>query len=207
VGVMWILLPLCGWAYCWHLILGSRQSQSTRRSHGRDSVGMEKKCSSIFIREVNLETDRGGLWEILCPIIRQGETYAFPRDWDEETAIQYWCHPSHRVHVAIIEEKILGTYFIHENQKGGGSHVCNCGYATHQSNMSHGIGYEMCLHSLELGRSLGYSAMQYNFVISTNERAVKLWQRCGFDIVGTLPGAFESPSSGLVDVFVMFQRL
>jgi RimJ/RimL family protein N-acetyltransferase len=166
---------------------------------------MDKK--GFIIREINLVTDRESLWEILSPIIRQGETYAFPRDWDDETAIQYWCNPSHLVHVAIFENKIVGTYFIHENQKGGGSHVCNCGYAIHQSHMSRGIGNEMCLHSLDLGRSLGYYAMQYNFVISTNDRAVKLWQRCGFEIVGTLPGAFDSPSSGRVDVYVMFQKL
>lgn len=170
------------------------------------------KTGQIQIREFQSgnEVDRGGIWEILCPIIRAGETYAFPRDWNEEIALNYWCQDDHQVYVAIDSNdpnKIIGTYFIHPNQKGGGSTVCNCGYAIHSDTMRRGIGYELCLHSLNLARSLGYYAMQYNYVISSNDRAVKLWQRCGFEIVGTLPGAFVSPTVGRVDVYVMFQKL
>jgi GNAT superfamily N-acetyltransferase len=161
----------------------------------------------VTIREMDRQTDIPFIWEILCPIIRAGETYAFPRDWDEESAIRYWCQEGHTVFVAEKEKQIVGTYFIHPNQKGGGDHVCNCGYAIHGALMSHGVGHLLCQHSLVLARSLGYYAMQYNFVISTNDRAVKLWQRCGFEIVGTLPGAFQSPTSGKVDVFVMYQKL
>jgi L-amino acid N-acyltransferase YncA len=165
---------------------------------------MENK-PGLIIRQKE-SRDLSAIWEILCPIIRNGETYAIPRDWEQETALNYWCDVTHTVYVAELNGKIVGTYFIHPNQKGGGNHVCNCGYATLQTNEGRGIGYEMCQHSLILAKSLGYRAMQYNFVISTNDRAVKLWQRCGFMIVGQLPEAFNSPQHGFVDVFIMFQK-
>lgn len=165
--------------------------------------------NSFSIRQINPLTDQEDLWEILCPILRQGETYALPRDWTKDATLEYWCHISHTVYVLIhnTHQKIIGTYFIHDNQKGGGSHVCNCGYATHQLYRNNKIGYLMCLHSLKIAKELNYYAMQYNFVISTNIYAIQLWQKCGFQIVGTLPNAFLSPTFGHVDVYVMFQKL
>jgi ribosomal protein S18 acetylase RimI-like enzyme len=93
------------------------------------------------------------------------------------------------------------------NQAGGGRHVCNCGYMTHASATGRGVARRMCEHSLEHARSRGYRAMQFNFVVSTNERAVRLWQSLGFQIVGRLPEAFRHPAVSYVDAFVMYQRL
>jgi ribosomal protein S18 acetylase RimI-like enzyme len=102
---------------------------------------------------------------------------------------------------------VLGTYYIRPNQSGGGRHVCNCGYVTASEAAGRGVARAMCAHSLEHARARGYRAMQFNFVVSTNTRAVALWQAMGFSIVGRLPGAFAHPALGDVDAFVMFQAL
>jgi len=101
----------------------------------------------------------------------------------------------------------VGTYYLRANQAGGGRHVCNCGYVTKATASGRGIARAMCLHSLALARSRGYRAMQFNFVVSTNERAVRLWQSLGFEIVGRLPGAFRHPIQGFVEALVMYQTL
>ena len=147
------------------------------------------------------------IWAILHPIIEQGETYALPRDMDRAAALVYWFAPGNEVFVAEAAGQILGTYLFRANQKGGGAHVANCGYMTAPAATGKGIAYAMCQHSLQHARDLGFRAMQFNFVVSTNTRAVALWQRCGFQIIARLPGAFLHPSAGYVDALVMFQNL
>jgi ribosomal protein S18 acetylase RimI-like enzyme len=151
--------------------------------------------------------DHPAIWAVLEPIIRAGETFALPRDLTADAALAFWAAPGNDVFVAHADGAILGTYFIHENQRGGGAHVANCGYATAVAERGRGIARAMCAHSLDYARSRGYRAIQFNMVISTNERAVRLWQAMGFAIVGRLPGAFAHPLHGEVDAFVMFQRL
>jgi ribosomal protein S18 acetylase RimI-like enzyme len=153
------------------------------------------------------EGDADALWSILEPIIRAGETYTQPRDMNRETALAYWLSPSHEVFVAEDNGEIVGTYFLQANQKGGGAHVANCGYITAPRAMGRGVARAMCAHSLNRARERGFRAMQFNFVISTNERAVRLWQSFGFEIVGRLPKAFEHPTLGFVDAFVMYRQL
>jgi ribosomal protein S18 acetylase RimI-like enzyme len=104
-------------------------------------------------------------------------------------------------------ENVLGTYYLRTNQRGGGSHVCNCGYVTAAYAAGRGVARTMCLHSKEQAKNYGYRAMQFNFVVSSNERAVKLWQSLSFEIVGRLPAAFMHPSHGFVDALVMFATL
>jgi ribosomal protein S18 acetylase RimI-like enzyme len=151
--------------------------------------------------------DASAIWAILKPIIRAGETYALPHDMTKDKALAYWTGGDRETFVAEEEGRVLGTYYLKPNQLGGGSHVANCGYATAADASGLGVGRAMCEHSLELARSKGYRAMQFNFVVSTNERAVKLWQSLGFHIVGTLPGAFAHPTQGDVDAYVMYRRL
>jgi ribosomal protein S18 acetylase RimI-like enzyme len=151
--------------------------------------------------------DAAAIWRILEPMIRAGETYALPRDMTRETALAYWSAPGHAIFVAVERDQVLGTYFLQANQQGGGAHVANCGYVTAAEAAGRGVARAMCAHSLDQARTRGFRAMQFNFVVSTNERAVTLWQRLGFAIVGRLPGAFEHPSKGLVDALVMHRRL
>jgi len=151
--------------------------------------------------------DRQGIWKILEPVIRAGETYPLPRDMSREDALSYWFSPGHEVFVAEQEDQIVGTYYLRANQKGGGSHVANCGYMTAPWATGRGVARAMCRHSLAAAAERGFRAMQFNFVVSTNERAVRLWQACGFEIVGRASGAFHHPALGYVDTLVMFRRL
>jgi RimJ/RimL family protein N-acetyltransferase len=151
--------------------------------------------------------DSAALWRILEPTIRAGCTYALPRDLPEAEAIRYWCAPNHEVFVAESAGEVVGTYFLRPNQSGGGAHVANCGYMTAPWATGRGVAKAMGAHSLAHARERGYRAMQFNFVVSTNERAIRLWQRLGFEIAGRLPGAFLHPELGYVDALVMYQEL
>jgi ribosomal protein S18 acetylase RimI-like enzyme len=151
--------------------------------------------------------DDDGIWAILEPIIRAGDAYALPRDWSRETTLAYWHAADHEVFVAEDDGAIVGTYFVCANRLGGGAHVANCGYASAQHAQGKGVARVMCEHSLEHARKRGFRAMQFNFVVASNTRAVALWERMGFAIVGTLPGAFAHPSLGDVDAFVMYRTL
>jgi L-amino acid N-acyltransferase YncA len=151
--------------------------------------------------------DANAIWEILEPTIRAGETYTLPRDMDSEQALAYWFSAEHAVFVAEEGGEILGTYYLRANQKGGGAHVCNCGYMTAAHASGRGVAGAMCEHSLEYARAQGFRAMQFNFVVSTNEAALHLWQKFGFATVGRLPWAFLHPRLGYVDALVLYRRL
>lgn len=153
------------------------------------------------------DTDKDAIWAILKPVIREGETYAVPRTWDRTRALAYWFDSERTVFVAEDEGRILGTYVIRANREGGGAHVANCGYMTAPAARGRGVAQAMCAHSLAVARDRKFKAMQFNFVVSTNERAVAAWKHMGFAVVGTLPGAFDHPRLGLVDAFVMYQTL
>jgi ribosomal protein S18 acetylase RimI-like enzyme len=151
--------------------------------------------------------DRESIWAILEPVVRAGQTYALPTDMFRDEALAYWMSPQHEVFVADQGGDLIGTYFLRANQRGGGSHVANCGYTTAQWAEGRGVARAMCAHSLDHARARGFRAMQFNFVISSNERAVRLWQSFGFEVVGRLPGAFHHPALGFVDAFVMYRLL
>jgi L-amino acid N-acyltransferase YncA len=151
--------------------------------------------------------DSDAIWAILEPVIRAGETYTLPPNMSREEALNYWQSSSHETFVAEDDGQILGTYYIRPNQSGGGSHVANCGYMTAQNATGKGIARAMCMHSLDHARKLGFRAMQFNFVVSTNERAIGLWKSLGFEITGYLPQAFLHPTVGYTDAYVMYRSL
>jgi L-amino acid N-acyltransferase YncA len=152
-------------------------------------------------------SDADAIWAIMEPVIRMGEAYTMPRDLSREGALDYWLSPGHEVFVADEDGCVVGTYCLRANQRGGGAHVANCGYMTAQHAMGRGVARAMCLHSLDVARQRGFRAMQFNFVVSTNERAVRLWSTLGFATVGRLPGAFLHPALGYVDALVMYRAL
>ncbi len=164
------------------------------------------QSDEVTIRPL-VETDLDGVWRALEPVIRAGETYALPRDMTRAEGLAFWTDAAHEVFVAEAGGTLLGTYFLRANKSGGGAHVGNCGYLTDAAARGRGVAALMCAHSLERARTRGFRAMQFNLVISSNETAVRLWQRMGFEIVGTLPGAFAHPALGDVDAFVMYRKL
>jgi ribosomal protein S18 acetylase RimI-like enzyme len=151
--------------------------------------------------------DDEAVWAILEPVFHAGETYPIPRDISREQALAYWHTPGHAVFVAEEDGRIVGTYYLRANNRGGGGHVANCGFMTALHESGRGVARAMCAHSLDEARRRGFTAMQFNFVIASNERAVRLWQACGFAIVGTLPGVFAHPTRGFVDTYVMHRPL
>jgi ribosomal protein S18 acetylase RimI-like enzyme len=160
----------------------------------------------MIVRAVT-PADADAIWGILEPVIRDGETLALPRDMTRAEALASWSLPQHEVFVAEAQGTIAGTYYLRANQLGGDRNVANCGYVTAPWATGRGVARAMCAHSLERAKERGFAAMQFNFVVSSNERAVKLWQSFGFHIVGRLPGAFRHPKLGVVDALVMFTTL
>jgi ribosomal protein S18 acetylase RimI-like enzyme len=131
------------------------------------------------IRAVRKE-DHDAIWQILEPAIRAGDTYPLPRDMDKAEAIPHWTGPDREAFVAEKDGRIIGTYYLRANQAGGGAHVANCGYVTADDARGRGVARSMCEHSLLHARERGFRAMQFNFVISTNEQAIRLWESLGF---------------------------
>lgn len=154
-----------------------------------------------------LASDSDAVWAILEPVIRAGETYTLPREMGRREALAFWFAPSHEVFIAEDSGQAVGTYFLRPNQAGGGAHVANCGYITATAASGRGVARAMCAHSLDRARTRGFRAMQFNFVVAANERAVRLWQSLGFAIVGRLPEAFRHPSLGYVDAYIMHRML
>ncbi len=161
----------------------------------------------LLIRRATTE-DFEQIWPILQAIAASGESYAWPRDVSREQAQALWMGaPGALVCVAEEEGRILGSSYIKPNQLGGGAHVCNAGYAVAEAARGKGVAAALCEHSQALAREQGFAAMQFNFVVASNEAAVHLWTRLGFETVGRLPEAFQHPRLGRVDALVMFKKL
>jgi ribosomal protein S18 acetylase RimI-like enzyme len=161
---------------------------------------------TINIRKTTLK-DRPAIWAILKPIFRAGETYAIDPDITEADALKYWTKGTHTSYIAEQDGQVYGTYFMCPNQAGNGAHICNCGFATHIKSQGKGIARAMLEHSLETAPQVGFRAMQFNFVLASNARAVAIWEKYGFDIIGRIPSAFKHPKNGFVDALVMHKKL
>ena len=154
------------------------------------------------------DTDWPTVWPLLQATFEAGDTYAYSPQSTEAEIHKAWVELPTATYVALdAQGLLLGTYFIKPNQPGLGAHVCNCGYVVSPAAQGQGVASAMCTHSQAEAVSLGFSAMQFNLVAASNERAVRLWQRLGFAVVGTLPRAFRHQRLGLVDALVMFKTL
>ena len=159
--------------------------------------------------EIRLATegDRDAIWNIFHGVVAPGETYAFDPRISREDALAYWFREDTHTYVAAQERHVVGTYILRANQPGSGSHVANAAFMVAPTSRGEGIGRAMGEHCLSEARRLGFRAMQFNFVVSTNEAAIRVWKQLGFKIVGTLPGAFRHPQNGYVDAYIMFRSL
>jgi L-amino acid N-acyltransferase YncA len=151
--------------------------------------------------------DYEAIWSIFHEIVSLGETYAFAPDTTRQEAIEIWIEKPTATYVAELDGQIVGTYYIKPNQPALGSHVCNCGYMVPSQARGRGIATAMCEHSQFEARRLGFRAMQFNLVVSTNEAAVRLWRKLGFKVVGIVPKAFNHTKLGFVDACVMYKWL
>lgn len=147
------------------------------------------------------------VWAIIEPIVRAGETYPQPTDMAEDAARKWWIDDHRAVFVAEADAGLLGTYYLMDNKPGLGAHVANAGYMVAPHAHGQGVGRALAAHSLHAARKLGYLAMQYNLVVSTNTSSLHLWDSMGFERSGVLPRAFRHSRHGLVDAFVMYKWL
>lgn len=164
----------------------------------------EKRAPPPPMRRAVAEDGRA-LWDLLRPVIRAGDSYALPPDMDRAGALAYWTAPAHEVWLAA--EPPSGTYYLRANQLGPGDHVCNAGFVTGPRARGRGIARAMLDHALGRARVRGFLAMQFNFVLASNARALTIWRDYGFDIVGRVPQAFRHPSEGPTDALILHRFL
>ncbi|MDU9006854.1 GNAT family N-acetyltransferase [Sedimentitalea todarodis] len=162
---------------------------------------------TLSIREARRGADDDAVWQILQPVVEAGDTFCAEPRGGMPGALAYFWPETARVWIAEWEGEPLGCSYLRPNQTGNGAHVCNAGYCTSPSARGRGVARALLDHSLDQARCAGYLAMQFNFVVTTNTRAIDIWTRAGFDTVGRLPDAFNHPQKGLVDALVMYRRL
>lgn len=182
-----------------------RSAESADRPASTGSSGRDA-TRPLCIRRASA-ADWDSIWRIFRDIVSRGDTYAYDPSTTEEDARRIWINPAVRTYVAEAGNRIVGTYILRPNQPGLGAHVANAGYMVATDAAGRGVGRTMCEHSMEEARAAGFTAMQFNFVVSTNQRAVALWEKLGFTIVGTLPRVFRHRELGLVDAYVMHRFL
>ena len=170
----------------------------------------------IEIRKAT-EADKPEVWKIIEAVISDGDSYTFAPDSSREKMFDFWFAEDKETYVAILSEpeaiannstsKIIGTFFIKANQPDLGSHICNAGYMVSAEAKGKGIGRKMAEFSLAEAKRLGFRAMQFNFVVKSNEIAIKLWQNLGFEIIGEIPEAFQHKEKGLTNALIMYRKL
>ena len=205
------------------------------RTETRRSCCVVRARLNLDLQKMEIRTatnaDRDAVWNIFREVVAPGDTYALDSNMSREEALAYWFRADTHTYVAeefrqsvgkamgssgtampspIVsrqDRNIVGTYILRPNQSGGGAHVANAAFMVAADARGHGVGRRMAEHCLSEARRMGFLAMQFSFVVSTNTRAIDLWKQLGFKIVGTLPGAFRHPEKGYVDVHVMYRAL
>lgn len=166
------------------------------------------KPSDVQIIPADPDEHWSQVWAFMQPVFAAGDSYPNAVDASESDAKSYWFNPGKTTHVAIDQKgDVLGVYYLRPNQPPLGAHICNCGYVVASAARGRGIASMMCEHSQNFAIENGYRGMQYNLVVSSNTGAVNLWQKHGFDIIGTVPGAFHHKNLGYVDAHIMFKQL
>ena len=151
--------------------------------------------------------DKVAIWHIIRSVIAGGDTYVFSPDSTEEEMLAYWFSPEKTNYVAILDGRVVGTFWLKPNYPGLGSHIANAAYMVSPKAAGRGVGRRMAEFSIEEARKLGYKAMQFNFVVKSNTVAVNLWKSLGFEVIGEVPDAFDHVENGLTNAYIMYLKL
>jgi GNAT superfamily N-acetyltransferase len=175
---------------------------------GSSSGGPSGHAEDVEIRDATPE-DWPAIWPFLRRIIAEGETFVWDRDVSEEEARGMWLHdPPGRTLVAVDDDgAVVGTAEIHPNFGGPAAHIANAGFMVDPGRAGRGVGRALAEHAVAVARADGYRAMQFNAVVETNTRAVALWRSLGFEVLATVPEAFDHPAHGFVGLHIMYRRL
>lgn len=163
--------------------------------------------TSETVLRPSTEADWPHVWALFQSVAATGDAFAYDETTAEETARKLWFEPPAACFVCEVGGQFAGTYYVRPNQPGRGSHVANAGYMVAPAFGGRGLAAAMCRHSLDVARSRGFTAMQFNFVVAANAAAVRSWEKCGFAVVGRLPRAFRHRELGVVDALVMYRGL
>jgi ribosomal protein S18 acetylase RimI-like enzyme len=153
------------------------------------------------------DSDKPKVWQIIKAVIAGGDTYVFSPDTPEEEMMAYWFAPDKYNYVAVSDGEVVGTFWLRANQSGLGSHIANAAYMVSPAAKGKGVGKKMAEFSIEEARRLGFKSMQFNFVVKSNQVAVKLWQNVGFKIIGEIPDAFDHVRDGMTNAYIMYREL
>jgi len=151
--------------------------------------------------------DNPAVWQIVKAVIAGGDTYVYPPDSDENEMLEYWFSPEKYTYVAEVDSRVVATFWLKANQPGLGSHVANAAYMVSPEAHGKGIGRQIAEWSLDEARRIGFTSMQFNFVVKSNVNAVALWQKLGFEIIGEIPDAFTHAKNGLTNAYIMYRKL
>lgn len=165
------------------------------------------------------DADWEQIWSFLSVVLAAGETYTYPQDISEAEARQQWllAGPWHVLVAELGDEvpragsarpgRVAGIVKFGPNQPGRGAHVANASFVVDPAANGLGVGRALAEEALVQARDRGFRAMQFNAVVETNTRAVALWRSLGFEILTTVPAAFDHPVHGYVGLHVMHRSL
>jgi L-amino acid N-acyltransferase YncA len=160
----------------------------------------------ITIRKYS-EEDKERIWEIIKFVISTGDSYTYSPDSTPDETLADWCSAEKQTYVAVSENKIVATFYIKPNQTGLGSHIANGSYMVAPEARGKSVGRKIGEFSIAEAKRLGFHALQFNFVVKSNEKAVRLWQSIGFEIIGEIPEAFRHVENGLTNAYIMYRKL
>ncbi|MBL8792482.1 MAG: GNAT family N-acetyltransferase [Planctomycetia bacterium] len=153
------------------------------------------------------EHDWSAIWAMFQQVTAAGDAFAYDVETPEAVARKLWVEPPAHAFVAEMDGAVVGTYYVRPNQPGRGAHIANAGYMVATAAQGRGLASALCRHSLDMARQLGFRAMQFNFVVSSNTAAVRVWEKHGFHIIGRVPAAFRHETLGLVDALIFYRAL